>query len=192
MINVRRLLRYATVSVVATGVSQVVLATLIATRTTAAAEANIIATMVGTVPSFELNRRWVWGKQGRRSMTAEIVPFAAISATGLVVSTLAVAIAARWADNAGLGTTPRTLTVELANLMAFGVVWIAQFVLLDKVLFRTRRILREFAGATEGALRFEDERDGHEHDDLCPAFQSDDRPRRRAVPTSRDIGITAR
>ncbi len=139
MIDVRRLARYATVSVVATGVSQVVLATLVATRATGAAEANIIATMVGTVPSFELNRRWVWGKQGRRSMTTEIVPFAAISATGLVVSTLAVAIAARWADNVGLGTTPRTLTVELANLAAFGVVWIAQFVLLDKVLFRNRR-----------------------------------------------------
>ena len=192
MIDVRRLARYATVSLVATGVSQVVLATLVATRATGAVEANIVATMVGTVPSFELNRRWVWGKQGRRSMTAEVVPFAAISATGLVLSTLDVAVAARWADHVGLGTTQRTLTVELANLAAFGVVWIAQFVLLDKVLFRTRRILREFAGGTEGALRFEDERDVHEHDDLCPTFQSADRHRRRAVRRRPGISTTAR
>ncbi len=138
MIRVRQLIRYAAVSCIATGVSQCVLATLVATRATGAVEANVIATMVGTIPSFEFNRRWVWGKKGRRSMTAEVIPFAAISITGLVLSTLAVAIASRWADAAALDTTWRTLTMQGANLTAFGVVWIAQFILLDKVLFRRR------------------------------------------------------
>ena len=138
MIRLRQLIRYAAVSCIATGVSQCVLVVLVATRATGAVEANIIATMVGTIPSFEFNRRWVWGKTGRRSMATEVIPFAAISATGLVLSTLAVAVAARWADAAGLDTTWRTLTVQAANLTAFGVVWIAQFILLDRVLFRRR------------------------------------------------------
>jgi putative flippase GtrA len=138
VIRIRQLIRYAAVSGISTGVSQCVLAALVATRATSAVKANIIATMIGTIPSFEFNRRWVWGKIGRRSLATEIIPFSAISATGLLLSTIAVAFASRWADAAALTNTWRTLTVQGANLAAFGVVWIAQFVLLDKVLFRSR------------------------------------------------------
>ncbi len=138
MRRIRQLLRYAAVSCVATGVSQVVLVVLVATRATSAVEANVIATMVGTVPSFELNRRWVWGKSGNRSLAKEVVPFAAISASGLLLSTLAVAIASSWAEASAFSDVARTVTVQAANLSAFGVVWIAQFVVLDRVLFRSR------------------------------------------------------
>ena len=167
MIQIRQLVRYAAVSGIATGVSQSALALLVATRATSAVTANVIATMIGTIPSFELNRRWVWGKTGRRSVSTELVPFAVISACGLALSTLAVAVASHWADAAGLDTTSRTLTVQAANLSAFGLVWIAQFVLLDRVLFR-RRIPRKLAGGTEGALSFDVEGGVHEHDHLCP------------------------
>jgi putative flippase GtrA len=138
VIRIRQLVRYAAVSGIATGVSQVVLATLVATRATSAVEANVIATMVGTVPSFELNRRWVWGKSGNRSLAKEVIPFAAISASGLLLSTLAVAVASRWAEARGFSGAERTATVQAANLAAFGLVWVAQFVLLDRVLFRSR------------------------------------------------------
>jgi putative flippase GtrA len=168
MIRIRQLVRYAAVSGISTGVSQSVLAVLVATRATSAVTANIVATMIGTIPSFELNRRWVWGKTGRRSLTTEVVPFAVISACGLALSTLAVAAASRWADANGLDITARTLTVQAANLSAFGLVWIAQFVLLDRVLFR-RRIPRKLAGGTEGALSFDVEGGVHEHDYVCPS-----------------------
>ena len=134
----RRLCRYAAVSCIATVLSQLILATLVATRATGAVTANVIATMAGVVPSFELNRRWVWGRTGRRSVTKEIVPFVVLSASGLALSTLAVWATSRWADAHQLSTTWRTLTVQAANLAAFGTVWIAQFVILDKVLFRRR------------------------------------------------------
>jgi putative flippase GtrA len=171
VIRPRQLIRYAAVSGISTGVSQSVLAALVATRSTGAVTANIIATVIGTVPSFELNRRWVWGKTGHRSMVTEIVPFAVISATGLALSTVAVAFASRWADAAALSNTWRTLIVQAANLAAFGVVWVAQFILLDKVLFRSL-IPRVFVGSPEGPLSLEDERCEHEHDHVCPAFHS--------------------
>jgi putative flippase GtrA len=136
--GIRKLIRYAAVSGISTGISQCILATLVATRATSAVKANIVATMIGTIPSFEFNRRWVWGKTGRRSVSTEIMPFVAISASGLLLSTIAVAFASRWADAAALTNTWRTLTVQGANLAAFGVVWIAQFVLLDRVLFGRR------------------------------------------------------
>jgi putative flippase GtrA len=56
--------RYATVSAIATTVSLTILGLLVATGAMSAGWANIIATAVGTIGSFELNRRWVWGKRG--------------------------------------------------------------------------------------------------------------------------------
>ena len=137
--RLRQLLRYATVSVVATAISQVVLGVLVLTRATPVVWANVIATMAGVAPSFELNRRWVWGRTGRRSMAKEVVPFVVLSATGLALSSVAVAVASRWAELHHLADASRTVTVQGANLFAFGVVWVAQFVLLDRVLFRHRR-----------------------------------------------------
>ena len=141
MVRLWQLVRYAAVSIVSTTVSQIVLASLVATRSTTAAWANIIATLVGVVPSFELNRRWVWGRTGRRSMAKEVVPFVAISAAGLALSTLAVAVTSRWADARQLSDAMRTMSAQAASLFAFGVVWVAQFVLLDRVLFRGRERL---------------------------------------------------
>ncbi len=134
MTTLRKLFRYAAVSGVATAVSQTVLALLVATRTTGAVTANIIATLIGTIPSFELNRRWVWGKSGRRSLNGEVLPFLGLAAAGLSLSTLAVAIASHYTEH--YSTTSRTLTIQVASLTAFGIVWLIQFVLLDKVLFR--------------------------------------------------------
>jgi putative flippase GtrA len=135
-----QLLRYGTVSIIATTVSMTILGVLVATALVGAGWANVIATAVGTVPSFELNRRWVWGKTGRRSLAAEVGPFAVLSFTGLAISTAAVAVTAQWATSVALSTGPRTLVVELANVAAFGSLWVAQFVVLDRVLFaRPRR-----------------------------------------------------
>jgi putative flippase GtrA len=131
-----KLLRYAAVSGVSTATSQIVLATLVATRATSPVVANVIATVIGTVPSFELNRRWVWGKHGRRSLAGEVAPFAALAAAGLGLSTLAVAIMSRWAEHFSAAT--RTMSIEAASLAAFGAVWLVQFVVLDRVLFKHR------------------------------------------------------
>jgi putative flippase GtrA len=133
MTILQKLVRYAAVSVVSVTVAQTVLAALVATRATGPVAANIIATMVATIPSFELNRRWVWGKQGRRSVGGEVVPFVLVTAAGLALSSLSVAIVSRYVDD--LSTTARTLSIQVASLSAFGVVWLLQFVLLDRVLF---------------------------------------------------------
>ena len=136
--RLRQLVRYSAVSAVATTTSLVVLGVLVWTRTTTAGWANVIATAVGTVPSFELNRRWVWKRDGARSVWAEVVPYAALAFAGLALSTIAVARIGLWADHVGLGDRARTVAVELANLAAFGTLWVLQFVVLDRVLFRSR------------------------------------------------------
>src|SRR5205085_1611534 len=97
--------------------------------------ANVAATAVGTVPSFELNRRWVWHRHGTASTKREVIPFVALSAAGMVLSTLAVSFAGRWTDHAVLSGAGRTLAIQAANVAAFGTLWLAQFVILDRILF---------------------------------------------------------
>ena len=138
MHRVRQWLRYGTVSLVATTTSLTVLGVLVSTTGIAPGVANVIATAVGTFPSFELNRRWVWQRTGRRSMKAELGPFWIRSFTGLALSTLTVTLAAAWADAAGLDGFARTVAIEVANIAAWGSLWIAQFVILDRFLFRSQ------------------------------------------------------
>jgi putative flippase GtrA len=128
-----QLVRYTSVSLVSTAVGLTVLGVLVASGAATPGWANIAATTVGTVPSFELNRRWVWRRRQARSLTREVGPFAVLSFVGLVVSTAAVSVAGHLTT--GLGTTPRTALVEAANVGAFGSLWVLQFLLLDRVLF---------------------------------------------------------
>ena len=137
--RLRQLLRYGAVSLVATTTSLVVLGALVTLRWVTPGWANVIATGVGTIPSFELNRRWVWAKRGTRSLATEVMPFTVLSFTGLALSTLAVHVTAAWADRTAMESWLRTGAVELANLTAFGSLWVAQFVILDHILFADRR-----------------------------------------------------
>lgn len=138
MRRLRQLLRYGAVSIVATTTSLVVLGVLVTTRTLSPGWANVAATAVGTVPSFELNRRWVWHRHGTASTKREVIPFVALSTAGMVISTLAVTIAGRWVDQAGIAGAGRTLVLQGTNVAAFGTLWLAQFVILDQVLFADR------------------------------------------------------
>lgn len=131
--TILRLMRYATVSVVSTATSLATLGALVGVVGMPATSANVIATAVGTAPSFELNRRWVWSDDGRRSLVRQVMPFCALSFTGLVVSTLAVGVVA--GHTAGWGHWSRTAAVLGANLTAYGTLWVIQFQLLDRFLF---------------------------------------------------------
>jgi putative flippase GtrA len=134
--HVAQLVRYAAVSAISTSVSLTILGVLVATQAVTAGWANVIATAVATVPSFELNRRWVWAKQGPRSLHKEAVPYFALTFAGLGLSTLAVSTATGMASAHHVGTAGRTVVAMCANLSGFGTVWIVQYVILDRVLFR--------------------------------------------------------
>jgi putative flippase GtrA len=131
-----RFVKYGAVSVVSTTVTMSTLGGLVYLAVLPAGWANVVATAAGTVPSFELNRRWVWGKQGRRSILREIGPFCTLSAIGLVLSTIAVSVGTAWVTNLGYGPSVQGLVADASNLAAFGSLWLVQFVVLDRVLFR--------------------------------------------------------
>jgi putative flippase GtrA len=150
--RVRQWLRYGSVSIVATLTSMTVLGVLVSATAMPAGWANVIATAVGTVPSFELNRRWVWRKTGKRSLRGEVGPFWILSFTGLALSTLAVSLAAAWAARVGADAATRTIVIEAANVATFAALWVAQFVILDRFLFRVDAAVPA-APRSQGALR---------------------------------------
>jgi putative flippase GtrA len=132
-----QVLRYSAVSGISTVTSLTVLGVLVGIFGVDAVVANALATAVGTVPSFELNRRWVWFDHSQRSVLRQITPFCTLSFAGLAISTLAVrVVSARTVD---LGRGWHTVAVEAANFTAYGALWVVQFFLLDRVLFRQRR-----------------------------------------------------
>ena len=100
--------------------------------------ANVVATAVGTVPSYVLNRRWVWGVREDSDPWREVAPFWLLSFAGLALSTLAVDRTDRLATSLGLSGGARTLALLAANVASFGALWVGQFLLLDRVLFRRR------------------------------------------------------
>jgi putative flippase GtrA len=92
--------------------------------------ANVVAIAVCTVPSFELNRRWVWGLHGR-SDAGQFIPFCLLSVAGLVLSTVAVRYAGH--HSAGLANPWHTVVVDGANLFAYALLWVIRYFILDRV-----------------------------------------------------------
>jgi putative flippase GtrA len=131
-----RLLRYGSVSVFSTVAGLTMLGVMVGVLGWNATWSNVLTTLIMVVPAFELNRRWVWAYSGKRSFLRQAVPYAAMSFAGLVASTIAVHVAA-----AATSTSTRlvhTAAVELANVGAYGALWIVQFVVCDRLLFRSR------------------------------------------------------
>lgn len=135
---VGRLTRCMSVSVITTVISFTVIIVATAVFGIVAAVANIIATSIATIPSYSLNRRWTWGLRDRSDPWREVLPFWILAFCGLALSTVTVAIADSWAAHLHLAPPVRTATILAGHLGGFGVLWILQFALLDKVLFRAR------------------------------------------------------
>lgn len=130
----RKLVRYSMVSVVSTAVSFGVLAIVYGIiRVGGEVSDTVFANVVAIFPSYYLNRSWVWGKSGKSHMWREVVPFWSMSVAGIVLSIFA-------ADGAKhLGTTwhlhhlGRTVVLLIANVSAFGVLWILKFLLFNRL-----------------------------------------------------------
>jgi putative flippase GtrA len=133
-IPVGRMLRCGAASIATTLLSLSVLAFLV-TFGVGAARANILATLVGIGPSYALNRRWAWAGRSDGHRWRELLPFWVLSITGLVLSTIAVHVADGFAARHGLTSSIRTGFLLSANLGTFGLLWLVQFAILDRLVF---------------------------------------------------------
>ncbi len=120
-------LKYSAVSVVNVIVGQGLLLLFHGVAGIGATLSNVLAVCISAVPAYYLNRAWVWGKRGKSHFTKEILPFWGFALAGLVMSTFAVDWATEHSDS--------PIIPNIANLAAFGVLWVLKFFVLDAVLF---------------------------------------------------------
>tara|TARA_Y100001970_G_scaffold281736_1_gene393128 strand:- start:3600 stop:4010 length:411 start_codon:yes stop_codon:yes gene_type:complete len=131
LLNLRvKLLRYSGVSVVAVVVTQGALWFGLVVLRWPALAANVVAVTIGAVPAYLMNRSWVWERRHSHSVREEILPFWLYSLVGLAVSTVCVTLADLWFAS--------TAILMLANLLAFGTLWLGKFFVLETILFNQR------------------------------------------------------
>jgi putative flippase GtrA len=137
MFVIARVVKCFTVSVGTTLLSAFILVVLAVGLGVPAGLANVIAVVCGIGPSYVFNRRWVWQREGRGDIAREVVPFWSLSLAGLARSTIAVAMVG--AVSHAWSPAARAIALPLTNAAVFGALWLAQFVILDRVIFRHAR-----------------------------------------------------
>ena len=126
--TIKKLLKYSMASMVGVAVGQPVLWIFYGLLDWAAVPANLASVTAGAVPNYLINRRWTWHQTGKNRLWGEVVPFWTMSALGMILSLWAVSYAEdRW---------DTTVAVAIAQLSGFGVVWLAKFLVLDKVMWK--------------------------------------------------------
>ena len=133
--------------------------------------ANLVSVTLGAIPNYLINRYWTWHQTGKNRLWGEVVPFWVMSVLGMILSLVAVHYAdERW------GTT---VAVVAAQLSGFAVVWLAKFLVLDRIMWRIVHDLQPDVAIDEaeagliGALHL----DGHDGEPPTP----DQAPRRTGL-----------
>jgi putative flippase GtrA len=129
-----KMIKFTMVSVISALTSLVVLAIVYGgLRLWSEVPSVLFANLTAGIPSYILNRRWVWGKSGRSHLVKEILPFAVISVTGIGFSLFTASIAHHYADAHHLHHLVRTALVLFTNIASFGILWVFKFLILNRL-----------------------------------------------------------
>ena len=98
--------------------------------------ANLVSVAASTPFAYYLNRRFVWERGvGNHDVSREVTPFWIMQLIGFAVSTAVVGIVAAFTE-----TKPLLL---LAQLCAFGGLWLVKFAFLEKYLWPDKEPVAE-------------------------------------------------
>jgi putative flippase GtrA len=131
----QKLFRYSMASVVSVIVSNLLLLLFVGVLDLGAVWASTLATGLSAVPSYEMNRKWAWGKSGKSHLMKEVVPFWALAFVGWGFSTIAVWVAEKYAKHHHYSHAHKTELELVVYLGAFGVLWVAKFLIFNSLMF---------------------------------------------------------
>jgi putative flippase GtrA len=131
----QKLFRYSMASVVAVIVSTILIIFFDGVIGFSAVVSSTLATAIAAVPSYEMNRKWAWGKSGRSHLLKEVLPFWVLAFVGWAFSTSCVRVMENVAKGHHLPHAWTTFWVTFVYISAFGVLWVGKFVIFNKVLF---------------------------------------------------------
>ncbi|MBE1467887.1 putative flippase GtrA [Kibdelosporangium phytohabitans] len=128
--------RYTMASLLATGISQVVLLALYWAWETNAMTASTIAFLVGAVPHFLLIRRWAWGHKGSEGRKTEVLAYVVVTAAGGALS-IAITTLMDWALDPLIEDRGwHAFALVLSYLASGAPVFLLKFFALDRVFRR--------------------------------------------------------
>jgi putative flippase GtrA len=136
--TIHRFIRYSMVSGVAIVISQAAILICTALFHTSGILANTVGAVVATPLSYELNRKWAWGKHGKSHLWKEVAPFWGLTLLGYLGSTGTVQLADDMCKNHHIVGLTRSLAIMGASLFAYGVVWVVKFFVFQHLVFGKR------------------------------------------------------
>lgn len=134
-----KVIRYVLTSGIAVVVGQLTLVVAFGLFGWTARASNYLAFVVAGVPSYFLNRRWAWGRSGSSHLVREVLPFWGLALLGLALSTVAVDVVDTQVRLSTDSRLLRTVAIMVASLTAFGLIWVAKFVIFNRYVFAERR-----------------------------------------------------
>ena len=130
----RKLTRYTLVSVASTLTSIIVIAIVYGFRIIPGeVEATIFGNVVATIPSYNLNRKWTWGKSGRSHLRKEILPFWIVAVLGIAFSILGASYARHLVHSHHWSHVLATVVVVGANFVSFAVFWVLKLMIFNRI-----------------------------------------------------------
>ena len=94
---------------------------------------TLVGNLIATLPAYQLNRTWTWGKKGRSHFRKEIVPFWSMSFLGIATSQ----VGALWARHEVHSHTwshlVNTGLVTGTNLASFGLFWVLKMMVFNRI-----------------------------------------------------------
>ena len=147
-----RVTKFAISSAVAAATSAIVFPVLyiLGASTTAC---TILAFVAGAVPNWTLNRRWTWKVEGRVAFGREIFAYLVISASTLVVLSLATGLTDRAVKGIPAHHGIRVLLVTASYFAMLAVLYGVRFFLYEHWIFSGRSRVRVALRARQEALR---------------------------------------
>jgi putative flippase GtrA len=149
MRGVPRFARYTGVSLIATALAQVGQAFGYGYMRWPVAPSVLFSLAVSAVPAYLLSRRYVWpDKANPRAAAGEATGFLVVALIGAGITIAVVWAAVQIAGTVTSGHVTLSVVANAANLLSTGLVWVARYFVLDRVLFAQRPIESAVAPAS--------------------------------------------
>lgn len=130
----KKVIRFTSVSVISTVVSNAVIFIVYGLKLIPnEIYATLFGNLVATLPSYNLNRKWTWGKKGRSHFRREIVPFWSMSILGILFSIILATVAQHLIHSHHWPHLLNTILVSFANLLSFLIFWFLKMWVFNKI-----------------------------------------------------------
>ncbi|HYS34578.1 MAG TPA: GtrA family protein, partial [Pseudonocardiaceae bacterium] len=101
-----------------------------------ATTASLMAFVAGAIPNFVLNWKWTWGRSGRPALVRELLPYIAIVVGGGLAATALTTLTDHVLAPLITDRGARTITLDIAYLSSYAILFVLKFALLDRVFRR--------------------------------------------------------